>query len=73
MKYDYALGALSGFAVSMIISAFSWFGNQPPQKGVESPRFEVVDSYRGCDVVRYEVHSMATYQYFLDCSKKNDN
>jgi hypothetical protein len=45
-------------------------GNQkPPQKGVESPRFEVVDKYKGCDVVRWEQAGLAEYKYFLHCSE----
>jgi hypothetical protein len=32
-------------------------------------KFEVVDTYKGCDVVRYTDSSMATYKYFLDCNK----
>lgn len=68
MKHDYVLGALTGFAIGLIASSFAWFSSQPPQKGVESPRFEVVDSYKGCEIVRYEARGMATYNYFLDCS-----
>ena len=30
--------------------------------------FEVVDTYKGCDVVRYTDGSMATYKYFLHCN-----
>jgi competence protein ComGC len=45
-------------------------GNQkPPQKGVESPRFEVVDKYKGCDVVRWEQKGLAEYKYFLHCGR----
>ena len=40
--------------------------NQP-----ETPKsnFTVVDKYRGCDVVRWEMSSIAEYKYFLYCSK----
>ena len=31
--------------------------------------FEVVDTYKGCDVVRYAPHQAATYKYFLYCEK----
>ena len=29
---------------------------------------KVVDTYKGCDVVRYTDGSMATYKYFLHCN-----
>lgn len=73
LNHDWLLGSICGFAGGCVMAAVFWQGDAPPQKGVESPRFEVVDNYKGCDVVRYEVYSMATYQYFLDCSEKNDN
>jgi hypothetical protein len=37
---------------------------EPPQ-----PKFEVVDKYEGCDVVRYDPGSIETYKYFLKCPK----
>lgn len=30
-------------------------------------RFEVVDTYNGCNVVRYTPDYSANYSYFLDC------
>ncbi|NBP04050.1 MAG: hypothetical protein EBU90_28950 [Proteobacteria bacterium] len=32
-------------------------------------KFEVVDTYKGCDVVRYTPDQSARYTYFLDCKK----
>lgn len=32
-------------------------------------RFEVVDEYKGCDVVQYNPDGSARYSYFLDCRK----
>ena len=34
----------------------------PPER-----KFEVVDTYKGCDVVRYTPDYSARYAYFLDC------
>jgi high-affinity Fe2+/Pb2+ permease len=31
--------------------------------------FEVIDTYKGCDVVRYSAPNGANYHYFLDCQK----
>ena len=42
---------------------------EPPYSEVESPKFEVVDQYKNCDVVRYTDPSNR-YRYFLDCSKQ---
>jgi hypothetical protein len=41
---------------------------KPAIPDVSAPKnnFEVVDSYKGCDVVRYDDKS-ATYKYFLHC------
>jgi hypothetical protein len=41
---------------------------KPATPEVSAPKinFEVVDSYKGCDVVRYDDKS-ATYKYFLHC------
>ena len=32
-------------------------------------RFEVIDKYKECDVVRYAPHQVAEYKYFLYCPK----
>ena len=32
-------------------------------------KFEVVDNYKECDVVRYTPDNSARYSYFLDCKK----
>lgn len=34
------------------------------------PRFKTMDSYHGCDVVRYQDDSNR-WHYFLDCTPKN--
>lgn len=31
--------------------------------------FEVVDTYKGCDVVRWTNNQLAEYKYFLHCDK----
>jgi hypothetical protein len=35
----------------------------------ETPKFQVVDKYGQCDVVRYTPYASSKYFYFLDCSK----
>ena len=36
---------------------------------IDQPSFEVVDTYKGCDIVRYAPHQVAEYKYFLHCEK----
>ena len=33
------------------------------------PHAEVVDTYKGCDIVRWSTNKMAEYKYFLYCEK----
>ena len=62
---------LNGVAVTLgvvgigmlIIGALSM--NTPELKA----SFEVVDTYKGCDIVRYAPHQVAEYKYFLHCEK----
>ena len=39
------------------------------QSTPEDKKFEVVDTYKSCDVVRYTPDNSARYDYFLDCKK----
>jgi hypothetical protein len=32
------------------------------------PSAEVVDTYEGCDIVRWTNHQFAEYKYFLHCN-----
>ena len=33
------------------------------------PTSEVVDTYKGCDIVRWNPHQLAKYKYFLYCGE----
>jgi len=46
-------------------AAANWVESKPspPER-----KFEVVDTYKNCDVVRYEPDYSAKYAYFLDCN-----
>jgi hypothetical protein len=53
--------------LSFIINgAANWLESQPTPS---EKRFEVVNTYKGCDVVRYNPDGSARYAYFLDCEK----
>ena len=68
---EFARGGLVALIVPGVIFIIVLITSSPqsPQKGVESPRFEVVDEYKGCDVVRWEQKGLAEYKYFLHCGR----
>jgi hypothetical protein len=68
---EFARGGLAALIVLgvFLIFVFTLGSQQSPPKGVESPRFEVVDKYKGCDVVRWEQAGLAEYKYFLHCGR----
>jgi hypothetical protein len=54
------------FVVGITLNALAnWIEMQPSIQ-----KFEVVDTYKGCDVVEYSPTNAARYYYFLDC--RND-
>jgi hypothetical protein len=65
------LGAVGGMTSLVTIYFLFEVILKPPAPEVSAPKsnFEVVDSYKGCDVVRYDDKS-ATYKYFLHCPGK---
>ena len=51
----------------IIILGFAMISdNDPPEL---KPSAEVVDTYEGCDIVRWTNHQFAEYKYFLYCEK----
>ncbi len=62
------IGAIIGASICIL----GFYMTKPePQNHTVTPKsnFAVVDTYKGCDVVQWSDHQMATYKYFLDCSK----
>jgi len=57
-------GASVVFIIILIVLAHFATGGEPLESS-----FEVVDQYKGCDVVRYAPHQVAEYKYFLYCEK----
>jgi len=66
MRNIYTWGLVTGFGLGCLYFLVPIL-IQSPQEGVESPRFEVVDNYKGCDVVRWGPSGYAEYKFFLDC------
>jgi len=58
-------GASVVFIIIMLVLAYFASGGKP----VNEASFEVVDRYKGCDVVQYTPTNAARYTYFLDCRK----
>ena len=63
------VGAIIGASITIL--AF-YMMKPSPQNHTVTPKsnFAVVDRYEDrCDVVQWSDNQMATYKYFLDCSK----
>ena len=61
------IGVIIG--VSTVILAFYMVKPEPQQPVASKSNFEVVDNYKGCDVLRWALPSHAEYKYFLHCPK----
>ena len=69
---DYYRAVLLGVVVGMgVLSGIYVFIS--PVKNAEAlepkSNFEVVDTYKGCDVVQWHYGMLAEYKYFLHCDK----
>jgi len=68
----FAVGVVGTFIILIILigTPFGFWREpqEPPQNGVKSLNFEVVDTYKGCDVVQWHRSSLAEYKYFLHCN-----
>jgi hypothetical protein len=67
---EFARGAAVGLGIVGLFVLLTYIQNPKPspQKGDPS-RFQIVDKYKGCDVVRWEQKGLAEYKYFLDCGR----
>jgi hypothetical protein len=63
------LGVIIGMSSLIVIYMLFETILKPAAPEVSTPKsnFEVVDSYKGCDVVRWSDNGMANYKYFLHC------
>jgi len=62
------IGAIIGASICIL----GFYMLKPsPESHTVTPKtnFAVVDTYKGCDIVQWSDNQMATYKYFLDCSK----
>ena len=71
-RIDYYRAVLLGVVLGMsTLTLFYMVNTSLDVKEPEAPKsnFEVVDEYKGCDVVQYNPDGSARYSYFLDCRK----
>lgn len=61
-------GVLAAFFLSMF---YVFIQDDDPKTQPFTPKsnFEVVDTYKGCDLVRWTSSQLAEYKYFLHCPK----
>jgi len=55
--------------LSLLLVFYMIKPNQPAEALQYESKFEVIDTYNGCAVVRYSPPNGANYHYFLDCQK----
>jgi len=70
--FEYRKTLLIGVIIGASFTLLAFYMVKPsPETPSPTPKnnFAVVDTYKGCDVVQWTDHHMATYKYFLDCSK----
>ena len=70
--FEYRKTLLIGVIIGASLTLLAFYMVKPsPETLSPTPKtnFAVVDTYKGCDVVQWTDHHMATYKYFLDCSK----
>jgi len=70
-RLDYYRAVLLGAVIGVVfVTGFYVFTTEDEPKPQPEPKsnFEVVDTYRGCSVVRWTQSNFAEYKYFLDCT-----
>ena len=69
---EYYKTLVVGTIIGASISILAFYMLKPsPQNHTVTPKsnFAVVDTYKGCDIVQWSDNQMASYKYFLDCTK----
>ena len=66
LPFAFIMGAVAATLYFMLPAVIDSF--KPVQEALSPPsRFEVVDQYENCSVVRYARSNLAEYKYFLHC------
>ena len=71
--YEYQKTLMIGAIIGACITLLAFYMLKPSSQNhtvTSEKNFAVVDRYEDrCDVVQWSDHNMATYKYFLDCTK----
>ena len=70
--YEYQKTLMIGAIIGACFTLLAFYMLKPsPENHTVTPKtnFVVVDTYKGCDIVQWSDGNLATYKYFLDCSK----
>jgi hypothetical protein len=68
-KTDYYRVVLLGIMICAVLITGLYNFTTEDKSVAPKSNFEVVDTYKGCDVVRWHYSTLAEYKYFLDCEK----
>ena len=63
------LGAVLGMSSLTLFYMVSVALDVKPQPETPKSKFEVVDKYKNCDLLRWTDHQLADYKYILYCPK----
>jgi hypothetical protein len=67
--FSHTRALVSGVIIGISVSMLSFYMLKPNTQPITSKsNFEIVDTYKGCDVVRWD-NGFAEYKYFWDCKK----
>ena len=70
--FEYQKTLMIGAIIGACFTLLAFYMLKPsPENHTVTPKtnFAVVDTYKGCDIVQWSDGNLATYKYFLDCSK----
>jgi hypothetical protein len=68
-KTDYYRVVLLGIMICAVLITGLYNFTTEHKSVAPKSNFEVVDTYKGCDVVRWHYSTLAEYKYFLVCEK----
>ena len=70
--YEYQKTLMIGAIIGACITLLAFYMLKPSSQNhtvTSEKNFAIVDTYKGCDVVQWTDGNLATYKYFLDCTK----
>ena len=70
--YEYQKTLVIGVIIGACFTLLAFYMLKPSSENhtvTPKKNFAIVDTYKGCDIVQWSDNQMATYKYFLDCTK----